>query len=221
MADATEVQAAAALYAAAQLEQLGVLQVCDRLVELYLRGGLPVGGPSAAAALLDSYWLGRAERLGEDARRALYADVVGPAFEHLLERLARALAEQAGGGEVADPEALPWAAGALRANIDAHVGEAEVAATATLHAQLADALSILSEPDLLAAYGARDPWQLTTHLARIELGSEPDIPRHQALAAAGTTVIAWIASGDDDTVSDEVGRAAIAWVAARFGAPDA
>jgi hypothetical protein len=220
MADATEVEAAAALYAAAQLECLGVLQVCDRLVELYLRGGLPIGGPSAAAALLDSYWLGRAERLGEDARRTLYAEVVGPGFEHLLERLALALAEQAGGGEVADPEALPWAAGELRANIAAHVGEAEVAAIAQLHAQFADALAILSEPDLLAAYGARDPWQLTTHLARIELGSEPDIPRHQALAAAGATVLAWLADGDP-AVSEDVGRAAITWVVARFGAPDA
>jgi hypothetical protein len=220
MADATEVEAAAALYAAAQLEQLGVLQVCDRLVELDLRGGLPIGGPSAAAALLDSYWLGRAERLPGDARRALYAAVVGPGFQHLLERLALALAERAGGGEVADPDALWWAADELRSNIDAHVGDAEVAATTQLHAQFADALSILSEPDLLHAYGARDPWQLTTHLARMELGSEPDIPRHQAMAAAGTTVIAWLAA-DERTVTEDVGRAAIAWVVARFGAPDA
>ena len=220
MAGACEVETAAALYAAAQLEQLGVLHVCDRLVELYLRGGLPVGGPSAASALLDSYWLGRAERLPEDARRALYDDVVGPGFQHLLERLALALAEEAGGGEVADPDALPWAADELRSNIEAHVGEAEVAATALLHAQLVAALSILSEPELLAAYGARDPWQLTTQLARIELGSEPDISRHQALAATGTVVIAWLAA-DDRTVTEDVGRAAIAWVVARFGTPDA
>lgn len=225
MADADDVEAAAALYAAAQLEQLGVLRVCDRLVELYLRGGLPVGGPSAVAALLDSYWLGRAERLPEDARRELYARVVGPGFEHLLERLATAIAGPDRAGEPAsvawaadelragEPDSVAWAADELRSNIRAHVGDDELAATAQLRAQLGDALAILSAGDLLNAYGARDPWQLVDQLARLELGVEPDIPRHHALAAAGTLVVAYVAA-EDRSVSEEVADAARSWLAA-------
>ena len=59
-----------------------MLRVCDRLVELYLKGGLPVASSGEAAGLLDAYWLGRPERLPEDERRALYARALGPGFEH-------------------------------------------------------------------------------------------------------------------------------------------
>lgn len=217
MAGADEVEGTAALYAAAQLEQLGVLRVCDRLVELYLRGGLPVGGPSSVAALLDSYWLGHAERMPEDDRRALYGRVVGAGFEHLLGRLATAIAARdaaagAGAAHGADADAVEWAAGELRSNIDAHVGADELTAIAQLRAQLGDALAILSDGHLLNAYGARDSWQLIDQLARLEIGAEPDIPRHNALAAAGTVLIASLA-GEDRPVGEEVADAARSWLA--------
>ena len=102
-----EVEAAAAFYAASELEQLGLLQVCDRLVELHHRRGLPVGGAGDAAALLDAYWLGRAERMPDDARRELYARALGPGFEHLLGRLAAALAAHPDAGSDDD---VRWAA---------------------------------------------------------------------------------------------------------------
>jgi hypothetical protein len=212
--DTDEVEAAAALYAAAQLEQLGVLRVCDRLVELYLRGGLPVGGTGGGAALLDSYWLGRAERLGEDERREVFESAVGPGFAHLLGRLAAAIAADDAG----DDDAVAWAAGELRSHIDRHVGERALAAIAVLRPQLGDALAILSDAELLNAYGARDAWQLTDHLARLELGDTRDIARHQSLAASGTVVIAWLAA-DDGAVTEEVADAARSWLAAAASEP--
>ncbi|MEA2193452.1 MAG: hypothetical protein QOI73_3573 [Solirubrobacteraceae bacterium] len=210
MADVQDLQAAAALYAAAQLERLGILRVCDRLVELYLRGGLPVGGPAGITAQLDSLWLGRAERLPEDERAELFARTVGPGFEHLLERLAAALADADGCGE----DAVAWAADELHAYVDAHVGEDDRAAAALLTSQLSDALTILSDAEILNAYGARDPWELTDQLARLELGSvAPDIARHQTLAAAGAVVIAWLAA-EQPEVTEEVADAARSWLAA-------
>jgi len=207
MADAEDLQAAAALYAAAQLEQLGILPVCDRLVELYLRGGLPVGGPAGITTQLDSLWLGRAERLADDDRAELFARVVGPGFEHLLGRLASALAAD-------DDDGVTWAADELGSYVDGHVGEDERAAAALLTSQLADALSILSDAEILNAYGARDPWELTGQLARIELGRATlDIDRHQTLAAAGALVIGWLA-GDDLAVTEEIADAARSWLAA-------
>ena len=223
MADDEEVEAAAALYAAAQLEQLGVLRVCDRLVELYLRGGLPVGGTGGAAAVLDGYWLGRAERMPEDERRALFERTAGAAFEHLLGRLAAALVAGAkggaGGAGGAGEDAVAWAADELEASIDRNLDEPALAAAALLRTQLGDALAILSDDELLNAYGARDPWQLTDQLARLELGDTPDIPRHQTLAAAGTILVAWLTT--DRTLTDEVTDAALSWLDAAGGAPNA
>ncbi len=211
MADDEDVEAAAALYAAAQLEELGVLRVCDRLLELYMRGGLPVGGTGGAAALLDGYWLGRAERLAEAERRELSARAVGPSFAHLLGRLARVLAV----GD--DDGAIGWAADELEASIDRNIDDDALAAAALLRPQLGDALAILSDDELLNAYGARDPWQLTEQLARLELGDPPDFVRHQTLAATGTIVIAWLSS-HDRAVTEEVGDAARTWLAAQSGA---
>ena len=80
-----------------------------------------------------------------------------------------------------------------------------------LHAQLADALAILSEREVLAAYGARDPWQLIDHLSRLELGGTRDIARRQALAAAGASLLAWLAE-DDAPVGEDVADAAEAFL---------
>jgi hypothetical protein len=188
-----------------------VLRVCDRLVELYLDGGLPVGSSGEAAGLLDAYWLGRAERLPEDERRELYTRALGPGFEHLLGRLAAALAAAgpAGGGD----DDVRWAAGELRATIDVHVDEPARDAVPLLHAQFGDALAILSEREILGAYGARDPWQLIDHLARLELGGTRDVARHQALAATGTVILGWLAE-DGAAVTDDVVEAARTWLEA-------
>ncbi len=209
VADAEDLQASAALYAAAQLERLGILRVCDRLVELYLRGGLPVGGPGGVTTQLDSLWLGRSERLPEAERQALFERVAGAGFEHLLGRLAAALGDQRGG-----EDAVAWAADELHAYVGSHVGEDERGAAALLTSQLADALAILSDQEILNAYGARDPWELTEQLARLELGDAPrDIQRHQTLAAAGALIVAWLA-GEDPEVTEEVADAARSWLAA-------
>jgi hypothetical protein len=70
-----------------------------------------------------------------------------------------------------------------------------------------------SEREILAAYGARDPWQLVDHLSRLELGGTRDVARHQALAASGAVILGWLAD-DADGVTEEVVDAAEAWLAA-------
>ena len=205
-----DVQAAAALYAAFQLEELGVLQVCDRLVELHHRGGLPIAGIGPAAALLDAYWLGRAERMPEDERRELYAGTVGPGFDHLLGRLAAAITDYDAASREAD---IAWSADELRSRIDAHLDEPAREAIPLLHAQLGDALAILSDSEVLQAYGSRDSWQLVDHLSRLELGGTRDIVRHQALATTGTILLGWLGE-PGEPVSDEIADAAEAFLTA-------
>ncbi|MCA1657296.1 MAG: hypothetical protein LC713_06265 [Actinobacteria bacterium] len=121
-------------------------------------------------------------------------------------------------GAASDDDAVTWAADELRSNIDRNIGERALAAIAVLRPQLGDALAILSDAELLNAYGARDAWQLTDQLARLELGDTRDIARHQALAASGTVVIAWLAS-DDGELTEEVADAARSWLAAAHGEP--
>ncbi|HUR84752.1 MAG TPA: hypothetical protein VMY78_05360 [Solirubrobacteraceae bacterium] len=208
--DAEDVEAAASLYAAAQLEEIGVLAVVDRLVELYLRGGLPVGGSAEAGALLDAYWLGRAERMPEDRRRALYARALGPGFEHLLGELAAAISKHDAASRDAD---IAWAADELRANIASHVDDEAREAVPLMHAQLGDALAILSDPTVLEAYGARDTWQLVDQLSRLELGGTRGVVRHQALAATATVILGWLAS-DGDPPGEDVADAAESFLTA-------
>jgi hypothetical protein len=117
--------------------------------------------------------------------------------------------EDQAGGE----DDVTWAAGELRSTLDAHLDEAAYDAVPLLHAQLGDALAILSEREILAAYGARDPWQLADHLARLELGGTRDVARHQALAASGTVILVWLAE-DGAGVTEEVVAAARAWLEA-------
>jgi len=116
---------------------------------------------------------------------------------------------------------VTWAADELHSNVDRHIDEPALAAIATLRAQLADALAILADAELLNAYGAHDPWQLVDQLARLELGAAPDIDRHQAMAAGGTVILGWLAAGDLGVVPDEVADAARSWLAAADPAPDA
>lgn len=142
---------------------------------------------------------------------------MGPGFEHLLGRLTAAIADAARG----DDDAVTWAADELHSNVDRHIDEPALAAIATLRAQLADALAILADAELLNAYGAHDPWQLVDQLARLELGAAPDIDRHQAMAAGGTVILGWLAAGDLGVVPDEVADAARSWLAAADPAPDA
>jgi hypothetical protein len=146
----------------------------------------------------------------DDARRELYARTLGPGFEHLLGRLAAAITDYDAAGRAAD---VAWAAGELRSAIDARVDEPARAAVPLLDAQHAAALAILSEPEILALYGARDSWWLTDHLSRLELGGTRDVMRRQALAAAGTVLLAWLGQ-DDEPVTEEIADAAEAWITA-------
>ncbi len=200
------------LYSASRLDELGMLAVCDRLVELHHRGGLPIAATGTAAGLLDAFWLGRAERLTEDERRALYARGLGLDFESLLGELAAALAAHRvdpGHAEVAA------AAAKLRSTIDAHVESARTDVE-LLMAQLADAEALLSDRELLSTYGARDLMELFDHLSRLALGGTRHLLRSKSLLEAGAMLLLWLDADDPDdlAIPAEVLDAAEAWLTA-------
>lgn len=203
-----ELEAAAALYSAATLEQLDPFALVDRLVELWMRGGVATGATSASSQRLDHYWLHRAERLSDEERRAVYARVFGEAFDERFVALVAALAQ-------ADGDARERAA-EVRAVLNASVEESVLLAAPPLIAHLREALEILDDPEILNSYGARDIWQLVETLARMELGRDFDVVRARTMAAAGTLIIGWLAE-ETDAVPEEVADAAAVWLSAASG----
>jgi hypothetical protein len=196
-----ELEAAAALYSGATLEQLGPFALADRIVGLWLQGGVPVGPTSDASRALDQYWLQHTERLSDEQRRGIYARVFDADFDELWATLV-----QPGADAIRRAEDV-------RAHVGAHIDEAILEVTPRLHAQLAQALDVLDSPEILESYGARDVWQLVDQLARMELGTAPEVGRARTMAASGTAIIGWLAQEDDGTVTEDVVDAAQSWLA--------
>jgi hypothetical protein len=206
-----ELEAAAALYSAATLEQLDPFALVDRLVELWMRGGVATGATSSSSQRLDHYWLHRAERLSDEERRAVYARVFGEEFDERWVALVAALAQSDGDARERAAE--------VRAVLNAGVDESILLAAPPLVAHLREALEILDDPEILNSYGARDIWQLVETLARMELGREFDVVRARTMAAAGTLVIGWLAE-ETDIVPEAVADAAGVWLSAAAAPPD-
>jgi hypothetical protein len=204
-----ELEAAAALYTGATLEPLGPFAIVDRILELWLARGLPVGATGDGSRALDRYWLHRADRLSEEQRRATYDRVFDARFDGLWTALLLALAEgHADANRRADM---------VRAHLGGRIDEPTLALTPLLYAQLREALDVLADREILDAHGAQDMWQLIASRGRLDLGAELDVVRAQTRAAAGTAVIAWLADEDADAADveadEEVADAAASWLA--------
>lgn len=69
-------------------------------------------------------------------------------------------------------------------------------------------MSLLRDPKLLQAFGARDPWQVIESVNRRHLGHAADTARLRVLSRAGSTLIAWLATwadGQGGSLSDAAG----------------
>ncbi len=203
-----ELEAAAALYSGSQLEQLDPFALVDRLVELWMRGGVATGATSSSSRRLDAFWLHRAERIDAEERRELYARVFDEEFDERFVALAAALSQS--------DAAARDRAGDVRRVLNAAVDESVLLTAPLLIAHLREALEILDDPEIRNSYGARDIWQLVDTLARLELGREFDVVRARTTAAAGTLIIGWLAE-DTDVVPEEVADAAAVWLSAAAG----
>jgi Phage tail sheath protein subtilisin-like domain/ATPase family associated with various cellular activities (AAA)/Phage tail sheath C-terminal domain len=197
---ATNLRAIQALYFAAMLEELALFRAVDRLVELFMQGQLPLGAGDARTRLSE-YGKRSANRLSEAQRRELYARVFGIAggeggttpnreFDTLWIRFVSAVASWVRPG---DNDALRTAARDLAINLSLHGCGLSLYAANELAVTLRDAIAILADPDVRAAYGARDMWQLIDQVATLELGDARNAVRYRTMAAAGAVVIAWLA----------------------------
>ena len=159
-----------ALYFVAMLEELQLLRVVDRLVELFMQGVLPLGA-NAAGARLSAYWQRGPSRSSDSERRDLYTRVFGMPgggdgttpnreFDALWTRFISAVALW-GGQHPPDDDTLRASARELAVNLSLHGCALSLYAATDIGETIRDAIAILRDTDVQAAFGARDMWQVS------------------------------------------------------------
>ncbi len=209
------IRATQALYFSAMIEELKVYQVVDKLVQLFQYGMLPLGKGSAGD-MLYSYWKKSTNRLQEMERRNMYARCFGIAggdannnnlnreFDDLFLRFVSAVSafiRQFSVDELlrskvpltVSMQQVHKSGRDLAANLSLRgYGIAYFAAT-ELQTQIKEMFAILSEPEIRAAYGARDAFQLIDQVATLELGGAKNGMRYSGIAKSSSVIIAWLA----------------------------
>ncbi len=208
-------QAMQAIYFAAQLEDLKVFQVVDKLVELFQNGMLPLGKGNAGNTLYD-YWKQAIKRMTETERRNLYFRTFGFAggdssagapnreFNDLWLRFVSAVSSYARQVTVENllrtnipipvsQQQVKKAARDLGANLSLHGYGIGYFAATELQNQIREIIGLLSDSDIKTAYGARDMWQVIDQVASLELGGAKNSIRYRTMATSGAIIIRWLA----------------------------
>ena len=204
-----------AIYFACQLEQMRAFDVAERLVELSQQGILPLGDAGAGAVVKRHASVDG--RVAARERAELYARALGAPggeatgvepnreFNGLWLRFVAALAQVAQqhrvgartGASLSDDASARRAARALAVNASAHGSGRMRAAAAQLGATTKAVIDFLGAPEIRAAFGARDLWQVIDEVSRLELGGAADVARFRTLAHAGSVVLGWLAAHAD------------------------
>jgi hypothetical protein len=218
-------QAMQAIYFAAQLEDLKVFQVVDKLVELFQNGMLPLGKGNAGNTLYD-YWKQAIKRMTETERRNLYFRTFGFAggdpsagapnreFNDLWLRFVSAVSSYARQVTVENllrtnipipvsQQQVKKAARDLGANLSLHGYGIGYFAATELQNQIREIISLLSDSDIKTAYGARDMWQVIDQVASLELGGAKNSIRYRTMATSGAIIIRWLATHASVLVSTD------------------
>lgn len=209
---AENVFAAGALYAAAQLEELLLFSVVEKIAQSFQAGLLPIQSRSTRKRLLQiglqdsSYWLNEADR------RAIYSQVVGGsdadvsanrefpdlwiAFLTAVDTFNRTSRKPARGRvgrfRVAE-QAVRTAGRELAANLTLHTTGFSRFAAQRIAEQTRLAMLILRDDEIQSSYGAADSWQVIDRVGALELGGSPNIASHRARAEAGRQIIELLA----------------------------
>jgi hypothetical protein len=203
-----------ALYFAAMLEEVKLFQVVEKLVELFQQGMLPLGR-GKAGDFLYGYWKKAVDRLSEVERRNLYARAFGfpggepqgapnREFNELWLRFVSAVSSfrrqltvdellRSSIPVTVSEEQVRKSGRDLAANASLHgYGIAYFAAT-ELQTQIREVIGLLSDPELKAAFGARDMWGVVDQVATLELGGARNSVRYRTMATSGAVIMRWLA----------------------------
>lgn len=206
---ADNVMALSAIYFSAQLEELKFFSVMDKVVEQFMTGALPIKRSTAGDPLY-RYHRDAQLRINEFERRGLYARSFGLAqgsvdeplpnrefadvwirFLSAVSLYGRELKSQE--RRMVSKEQVFKSARDLAVNLSLHgFGLAHFAAV-ELQTLVKTVKDSLSTPDVLAAYGVRDCWQLVERVSNMYLGGAVNGVRQRTTAQAGAQIIQWLA----------------------------
>ena len=214
---ADNVKAVAAILFAASLEDLKYFTVADKIAEMFVTGMLPISR-GTGGELLYRWVRTSSDRMTEIERRSLYARALGVAqgsveeplanreFSDLWIRFLSAVSyferdKDSQARKKVLSETVFKAGRDLAVNLSLHgYGMAHFAAV-ELQATVRDVSNIFSAPDVLAAFGARDRWQLVERVSAMSLGGSVNSVRQRTMAQSGSRIVLWLADNAATLVS--------------------
>jgi len=211
------IRAVAAIYAAYQLERMGVVRVVDRISELAINGLLPFTAGAEGRALDKWQWEAE-DRPNEAARYTVFGRVLGvagadvskevvpnKAFEPTLLRFVSGFVEHERQFLVANivdsrRRALTFNGEQVRRSGFDCAGNASLYGWGGTHfaarrgnALIAEALDILKLPQVQKAFGVSNPWQVVERVSASEFGQSPNIVKYRTLAESGKAILDLVA----------------------------
>jgi hypothetical protein len=202
----------------AMFEELKVFQVVDKLVELSQTGMLPVSRGDGGEALY-KYWKDTPTRMSEAERRNFYALTIGVPggdangsanreFNDLWIRFVSSVSSlvrqktadqilRANIPAAISQQQVRKAARDLAMNLSAHAYGMSLYFALEMQDQIRLIIKLLSDKEIMSAYGARDMWQVIDQVAVLELGGARNSARYRTLATCGAIITAWLANNVD------------------------
>jgi hypothetical protein len=203
---------------ASAFEELKAFQVVDKLIEMSQRGELPLIRGTAGTQLY-SYWRDAPNRMREDERQTFYAMTLGlptgqpgvavnSDFQDLWLRFVSSVSSLVRESRVDQllRSALPAAinqqqvkkaARDLAVNMSSRGYGMVFYAAADLQKQINEMITLLQDPELRAAFGARDMWGVIDQVAQTELGGARNSSKYRMLATSGAIITSWMAKNVD------------------------
>ena len=207
---AANLRALEPVYFAAMLEEAGVFQVVDRLVQMFSQGSLPVS-PDRAGAVLYRLWKGHHPRFTAAQRRSVYARAFGLpcedpgvmsnrkfndlwlSFVSIVGMYSAELQVLAPEDRSVGPEEVLNSGRALAVNLSAHGHGFAWFAAKDFKPEIQLVIDLISEPEILVAFAAKDEWEVIQNVTS-ELGTKPNVPRGHTRAESGVIIIRWLAN---------------------------
>ena len=200
-----------AVYFVAMMEEARVFDVVDRLVGMFSRGLLPIGHRRAGATLY-RYWKGLHNRLTAAQRHNVYARAFGfpggdasvminQKFNDLWLRFVSIVGMYSSELQVlppaersVGPDEVLVSGRLLAINLSVHGQGLAWFAAQDLKVEIQHLLDLVSDPEILAAFEAEDPWQVIQNVAASELGARPNVARGHTRGESGAIIIRWLSN---------------------------
>jgi hypothetical protein len=197
------------IYYSAQLEEMKLHAVNEKIVEHFHVGLLPITKGSAADKIY-AYFKKAPDRLTEMERRGLYGRVLGLAqgnvkdvmpnreFSTLWLRFLATVSQKfrevvSTERDQVSIEQVHKSARDLAVNLSLHGYGLASPGALELKAIVEEVLAILDEKEVQMAYGVRDRYQMVDRVASLYLGGATNGVKYRTMAATGEKIIKWLA----------------------------